>query len=62
MNRVVEILMQRDAISYDEAISMVIDTREEIYNSMEDKEDFREPEEIIMDNLGLEGDYLLDIL
>lgn len=62
MNRVAEILMQRDAISYDEAISMVIDTREEIYNSMEDEEDFREPEEIIMDNLGLEGDYLLDIL
>ena len=53
----VEILMKRDGISKSEAIEMVRETREELLNS-----DPFEADEIIACNLGLEPDYLLDIL
>lgn len=49
--------MKRDGISKSEAIEMVRETREELLNS-----DPFEADEIIACNLGLEPDYLLDIL
>ena len=57
MNRVVEILMKRDGISREEATRLVDDTREEILES-----DPFDADDIIACNLGLEPDYIFDIL
>ena len=58
MNRVVEILMKRDGISEDEAHALVCKTRDELI--MLDNP--FEADEIIENYLGLEPDYLEDIL
>ena len=58
MNRVVEILMKRDGISEDEARALVRETRDELI--MLDNP--FEADEIIENYLGLEPDYLFDIL
>lgn len=57
MNRVVKILMKRDEISESDAIELIEETRELILNS-----DPFESDDIIADNLGLEPDYLMEIL
>lgn len=53
MNRVVKILMERDGLSEQEAKEMVMETRETLYNG---------DEEAIGDYLGLEDDYIFDII
>lgn len=53
MNRVVEILMRRDGISQKSAEQLVEETREALLNG-----DY----EAIADYLGLEDDYIFDIL
>lgn len=58
MNKVVEILMKRDGISEDEARALVRETRDELI--MLDNP--FEADEIIENYLGLEPDYLEDIL
>lgn len=58
MNRVVEILMKRDGISEEEARTLVRETRDELI--MLDNP--FEADEIIENYLGLEPDYLEDIL
>ena len=58
MNKVVEILMKRDGISEDEARTLVRETRDELI--MLDNP--FEADEIIENYLGLEPDYLEDIL
>lgn len=57
MNRVVAILMKRDGINEADAIELVKETKEELLNS-----DTFFPDDIIWNNLGLEPDYLMDIL
>lgn len=58
MNKVVEILMSRDGISQEEAEALVETTREDLMMC-----DFGlGAEGVIMNNLGLEADYLFDIL
>ena len=56
MNRVIDILMKRDGIEYEEARSLVKETKDEIISNPIDAN------EIIKDYLGLEPDYLEDIL
>lgn len=58
MNRVVEILVKRDGISVLEAMALVKETRDEIV--MLDNP--LEADDIIQEYLGLEPDYLEDIL
>lgn len=58
MNRVIKILMERDGITREEAEELVSETREEILAS----DRIFEAEEIMMNNLGLEMDYIFDIL
>jgi hypothetical protein len=58
MNKVVKILMERDGMSEDEAIELVEETREETLAC----EGSEEAWDIIEDNLGLEPDYIFDIL
>ena len=56
MNKVVELLMKRDGITEEEAREMIVETREEML------EDPYVATEILEDNLGIEPDYIMDIL
>lgn len=55
-NRVIEILMERDGVDYNTAKSMVEEASELIMNNPD------EVDEIMSDELGLEPDYIFDIL
>lgn len=58
MNKVIKILMERDGITEDEARSLINETRDEIMmldNPME-------ADNVLMEYLGLEPDYLFYIL
>ena len=57
MNKVVKILMERDGLTQQQAKELVEETREALSSC-----DPWEAEEIIADYLGLELDYLLDII
>lgn len=61
MNRVVKILMKRDGYSKEEAIEMVNDCREEM-NAAIASGDYDLAEDILAGDLGLEPDYIMDIL
>lgn len=59
MNNVVAILMKRDGMSGAEAIALVT----EVCGIIEDAGgDYDEAEQIMIDELGLEMDYIFDIL
>lgn len=57
MQNVINILMNRDGMTRDEARELVIETREMLLSA-----DVWEADEIIADQLGLEPDYTMDIL
>ena len=56
MNKIVEILMERDGITEEDARALIEETRDEIMYNPENAD------EIIQDYLGLEPDYLDYIL
>ena len=60
MNRVVKILMDRDKIDQENAEALVRETRDEILSL--DEDDVFEIDDIILDYLGLEPDYIFNIL
>ena len=57
MNRIIKILMERDGMSEDEARDLFNETRDEIISL----EDPFEADNILMEYLGLEPDYLPDL-
>ena len=57
MNPVVKILMERDGMTEHEATDLVRKTKEELMNSQ-----CCDGADIIMENFGLELDYIMDIL
>lgn len=57
----VKVLMERDGMSRQEAEALIAETREEIFASF-DEEGGMDPEEIIANNLGLEPDYIFDLI
>lgn len=59
MNNVVAILMKRDGMSRAEAVALVTEVREMIEDA---GGDYDEAEQIMIDELGLEMDYIMDIL
>jgi hypothetical protein len=59
VNRVVEILCRRDGISVKEAVARVREVQEQINSS---NFDYDEVEDIMASELGLEMDYIFDIL
>lgn len=59
MNRVVKILMDRDNITEREAVRQIQDCRADI---MENPGDWDSAVDIISDHLGLEPDFMDDIL
>ena len=58
MNRVVKILMERDGMSQEEAEELVEDTAAELAEC----DSIIDADDIIACNLGLEPDYIMDIL
>ena len=56
MNRIVEILMERDKVTDIEAKEMLENSRESVYTYGDD------PEDVLMFELGLEPDYIVDLL
>jgi hypothetical protein len=60
MNRVVKILMNRDNIDQETAEALVRETRDEIISL--DENDIFGADNIIAEYLGLEPDYIFDIL
>lgn len=61
MNRVVKIIMERDNLTQEEAQETVDLCKEEIHNAIEDGR-WYEVEDIVADYLGLEPDYIMDLL
>lgn len=61
MNRVVDILMKRDGYDEEEATELVRECRAEMLDAIECG-DYNLAEEIIEMDLGLEPDYIMDIL
>lgn len=61
MNRVIEILMKRDELSYEAAKEMVDNCRSELWDCFEGT-NILTPEEVIEYELGLEPDYIFDII
>lgn len=57
MNPVVKILMERDGMTEQEAVDITRETKEELLSK-----DGCYADEIILENLGLEPDYIMDIL
>lgn len=61
MNRVVKILMERDGITEDEAKVEVNLFRENAMEAIENG-DYDEVEEMLMSDLGLEPDFIFDLI
>lgn len=61
MERVVRLIMKRDDLSYEDAKTEVSNTVDEMYEALESG-DSDQAEEILMDNLGLEPDYIPQLL
>lgn len=60
-NDIIEILMRRDHISRKEATEMLFTCREDIDRAFEEG-NYYKVDDIIMNDLGIEPDYLYDIL
>lgn len=61
MERVIKLIMKRDGLSYEDAKTEVSNTVDEMYEALESG-DSDQAEEILMDNLGLEPDYIPQLL
>lgn len=60
-NKVVEILMDRDGMTESEAMKLIQDTREDMEICIADG-DYEGAEDVMYMNLGLEMDYIFDVL
>ena len=60
-NNLIELLMRRDNISRNEAIEILFTCKEDLERAVDDG-NYNEVDYIIMNDLGLEPDYLFDIL
>lgn len=61
MNEIINILMRRDGISKNEAINIVEECLKELSIAVENG-DYIEAEEIVACDLGLEPDFLINLL
>lgn len=57
MNKIIKILLERDGMSRSDAKDLVMETRELLLSA-----DVWEADQIMADQLGLEPDYIMDIL
>ena len=61
MNAIQDTLIKRDGLTEAEAVDVMNATREEVYNAIYDG-DFDLAEDIFTGDLGLEMDYIFDLL
>ncbi len=63
MNKIVEILMERDNISQEEAEGLLNEARAEAMNIIEEEDGSLEDiEYVLLDHFGLEPDYIFDLI
>lgn len=60
LSTIVNILIERDGLTRAEAVEQVRECRAAILEAVETGDD--DPEEVLLDMLGLEPDYILDFL
>lgn len=61
LKTIIEVLMERDKMSYDEAKEVFDDLREQAMQYVEEG-DLMGLEDLLMDEVGLEPDYLFEII
>ena len=61
MNKIIEILINRDGMNEQEAIEYFNDVQEEAYELIEEGR-LLNIEELILSDLGLEPDYIFDLI
>ena len=62
MNKIINILMRRDGLSYEEAKNLFLETQEEIDIALREGRSLEDVEYIIEDYLGLEPDYIFNFI
>lgn len=60
MNKIIKILMDRDDLTYEEAREIYEETQEQIYEALENGD--CGIDDILLDNLCLEPDYIFDLI
>lgn len=58
MNEIISILMQRDHMTREDAIDLILQTQEEIYEAISEEASYDDIQDILEYNLSLEPDYL----
>ena len=61
MNEIIKILMDRDELTYEEAREMYENTKAELMDAI-DGTSCLTPEEVLLEELGLEMDYIFDFI
>lgn len=61
MQKIIEILMRRDGLSYEDAKETYLECREAMLEAI-DNGNFFEAEEILQYELGLEPDYIFNLI
>ena len=61
MKEIIRILMRRDGLTYEEAKETYEDCRSEIMDALEGTSCLS-PDEVLQDMLGLEPDYIFDLI
>lgn len=61
MKEIIEILMRRDGLTYEDAKEAYLECQEAIMEAIDNDEIF-EVEEILRSELGLEGDYIFNFI
>lgn len=61
MKKIIKILMERDGMTENEAKDMVQDVKQMVEHSIK-QGDYEEAEEIFLSELGLEIDYMVNLL
>lgn len=58
MNEIISILMRRDHMTREDAIDLILQTQEEIYEAINEEASYDDIQDILEYNLSLEPDYL----
>ena len=58
MNEIISILMRRDHMTREDAIDLILQTQEEIYEAIKEEASYDDIQDILEYNLSLEPDYL----
>jgi hypothetical protein len=61
MDNIIKILMNRDGVTYEEAKEMYEDAKAELMDAIDGTSGLS-PEEVLMNELGLEMDYIYDFI